>query len=59
MRNFYSSENIQKCHDEEPKNQKILETLKGAFTSGWKYPQAIQVWKDAFNLLFYRSAQLT
>ncbi len=59
MRNFYSSENIQKCHDEEPKNQKILETLKSAFTSGWKYPQAIQIWKDAFNLLFYRSAQLT
>lgn len=59
MRSFYSSENIQQCHDEEPKNQKIMETLKEAFTTGWKYPQAIQIWKDAFNLLFYRSAQLT
>ena len=59
MRNFYSSENLQQCHEEEPKNQKIMETLKQAFTTGWKYPQAIQIWKDAFNLLFYRSAQLT
>lgn len=59
MRNFYSSENLQQCHEEEPKNQKIMETLKEAFTTWWKYPQAIQIWKDAFNLLFYRSAQLT
>jgi hypothetical protein len=33
MREFYSSANIQQCNDEEPKNQKILETLKQAFTT--------------------------
>lgn len=59
MRTFYSSENIQKCHDEDPKNQKIQEVLKEAFTTGWKYPQAIQIWKDAFALLLYRSGQIT
>ena len=51
--------NREQWHEEEPKNQKIMETLKEAFTTWWKYPQAIQIWKDAFNLLFYRSAQLT
>lgn len=59
MREFYSSENIQVCHDEDPKTQKIQEILKKSFTTGWKYPQAIQIWKDAFELLLYRSGQLT
>lgn len=58
MREFYSSTNIQQCHEQEPKNQKIKETLKQAFTTGWKYPQAIQIWKDAFALLLYRGGQL-
>jgi len=58
MRKFYSSENIQQCHDEEPRNKKIKEVLKDAFSSWWKYPQAMQIWKDAFNLLLYRSGQL-
>jgi|GEM_PF-5921171 len=35
-----------------------MEVLKGAFTSGWKYPQALQVWKDAMALLLYRGSQL-
>lgn len=59
MRTFYSSENIQKCHDEDPKNQKIQEVINSAFTAWWKYPQAIQIWKDAFALLLYRSGQIT
>ncbi|MCB9806844.1 hypothetical protein H6768_03010 [Candidatus Peribacteria bacterium] len=54
MRQFYSSSNIQQCHEEEPKNKKIKEVMKEAFTTGWKYPQAIQIWKDAFALLLYR-----
>ncbi len=58
MRNFYSSSNIQKCYDNEPKNQKIKEVLKKAFTVGWKYPQAMKIWKEAFELLRYRTSQL-
>lgn len=58
MRGFYSSENLQKCHDEEPKNKKIMEVMKEAFATGWKYPQAIQIWKDAFALLLYRGGQI-
>lgn len=53
MRKFYTSEALQKCHDEEPKNVAIKEAMKKAFTVGWKYPQAIQIWKQAFQLLLY------
>ena len=53
MRKFYTSEALQKCHDEEPKNIAIKEAMKKAFTVGWKYPQAIQIWKEAFQLLLY------
>ena len=53
MREFYTSEALQKCHDEEPKNIAIKEAMRKAFTVGWKYPQAIQIWKEAFQLLLY------
>lgn len=53
MREFYTSEALQKCHDEEPKNIAIKEAMRKAFTVGWKYPQAIQIWKQAFQLLLY------
>lgn len=59
MQKFYSSEAIQLCHDEEPKNVAVKEALKKAFTIGWKYPQAIQIWKDAFALLRYRGSQVS
>lgn len=58
MREFYSSKNIQACHDEDPKNQQIKKVIKDAFTVGWKYPQAIQIWKEAFALLLYRGGQI-
>ncbi len=58
MQKFYSSDILQKCHNEDPKNQAILKVLKKAVSIGWKYPQAIQIWKDAFALLLYRSASL-
>lgn len=59
MREYFTSDSLQKCHDVEPKNQTIKETMKNAFTSGWKYPGAIQIWKDAYRLLLYRGAQVT
>lgn len=59
MQKFYSVEALQQCHDEEPKNVAIKEAVKKAFSIGWKYPQAIQVWKDAFALLRYRGAQIS
>ena len=58
MQKFYSSDAIQKCHDEDPKSKAITKTIKEAFTAGWKYPQAIQIWKDAWALLMYRSSQI-
>ncbi len=58
MADFYNSEDIQKCSDEDPQNQAIKEAVKKAWTTGWKYPQAIQIWKDAFALLLYRSSQI-
>ena len=58
MRDFFSSQNIQACHDQEPRNQKIKELTKEAFKAGWKYPQAIQIWKEAFQLLLYRTGQV-
>lgn len=59
MANFYNADDIQKCSDEDPQNQAIKEAVKKAWTTGWKYPQAIKIWKDAFALLLYRSSQLT
>jgi hypothetical protein len=53
MRAFYTSEALQKCYDEEPKNVAIKKIMKESFTAGWKYPQAIAIWKQAFQLLLY------
>ena len=58
MRSFYTSKALQQCHDEDPKNKAIMDAIKKAFTTGWKYPQAIKIWKDAFALLLYRSGNL-
>jgi hypothetical protein len=58
MREFYSPENIQQCHDEDAKKQKIQETQKKGLAEALKYPQAVDVWKKAFQFLLYgRSAQ--
>lgn len=58
MREFYSPENIQQCHDEDAKKQKIQETQKEWLSEAMKYPQSVSVWKKAFEfLLFGRSAQ--
>lgn len=59
MADFYNADDIQKCSDEDPQNQAIKEVVKKAWTTGWKYPQAIKIWKDAFALLLYRSSQIT
>lgn len=53
MREFYSPENIQKCYDEDPKKQKIQETQKAGLAEALKYPQAVNIWKNAFQLLLY------
>lgn len=58
MQNFYNADDIQKCSDEDPQNKAITDSLKKAWTTGWKYPQAIKIWKDAFALLLYRSSQI-
>ncbi len=58
MRKFYTSEALQKCHDADPKNESIREVMKKSFSFWWKYPQAIQIWKDAFALLLYRWGQI-
>lgn len=55
---YYSPVHIQECRDNDPRRLAFLDVLKWAFTSGWKYPQAIQVWKDAMALLLYRWGQL-
>ncbi len=55
---YYSPKHIQECRDNDPRKKAFMEVLKGAFTSGWKYPQAIQIWKDAMALLLYRGSQL-
>lgn len=58
MREYYSSANIQKCHDEDAKKQKIEATQKKGLAEAIKYPQAVNVWKKAFEFLLYgRSAQ--
>lgn len=55
---YYSPKHIQECRDNDPRKWAFWDVLKWAFTSGWKYPQAIQVWKDAMALLIYRGSQL-
>ncbi len=55
---YYSPKYIQECRDNDPRKWAFMEVLKWAFTSGWKYPQAIKVWKDAMALLLYRGSQL-
>lgn len=58
MREFYSPGNIQQCHDEDAKKQKIQETQKKGLAEAIKYPQAVKTWWDTFkSLLFGRSAQ--
>jgi hypothetical protein len=51
---YFSPKKIQECRDNSPRKKAFMEMLKSAFTTGWKYPQAIQVWKDAMALLLYR-----
>jgi len=51
---YYSPKKLQECRDNSPRKQAFTEMIKKAFTAGWKYPQAIQVWKDAMALLLYR-----
>lgn len=58
MRNFYSPQAIQACHKEDLKNKSVESFIGKSLTAGWKYPQAVQVWKDAFRLLLYRSWSL-
>lgn len=55
---YYSPKYIQECRDSDPRKKAFMEVLKWAFTSGWKYPQAVQVWKDAMALLLYRGSQV-
>jgi len=58
MRGFYSPENIQQCHDEDAKKQKIQETQKKGLAEAIKYPEAVGIWDKAREfLLFGRSAQ--
>ncbi len=56
---YFSPKHIQECRDKDPRKWAFLDVLKGAFSQGWKYPQAIQVWKDAMALLLYRWWQIT
>lgn len=56
---YFSPKHLQECRDNDPRKKAILDVMKEAFTSGWKYPQAMQVWKDAMALLLYRWSQLT
>lgn len=53
MREFYSAENIQQCHDEDPKKQQIQEEQKKGLVAALKYPQGVSIWKRAFQLLLY------
>ncbi|MFA6079923.1 MAG: hypothetical protein WC753_00375 [Candidatus Gracilibacteria bacterium] len=55
---YFSPKKIQECRDNSPRKKAFMEMLKSAFTTGWKYPQAIQVWKDAMALLLYRGSSL-
>ena len=58
MREFYSPANIQQCHDEDAKKQKIQETQKEWLAEAMKYPQWVGAWKKAFELLLFgKSAQ--
>ncbi len=58
MREFYSPANIQQCHDEDAKKQKIQETQKEWLAEAMKYPQWVSAWKKAFELLLFgKSAQ--
>lgn len=58
MREFYSPANIQQCHDEDAKKQKIQETQKEWLAEAMKYPQGVSAWKKAFELLLFgKSAQ--
>lgn len=56
---YYSPKHIQECRDNDPRKWAFMDVIKWAFTSGWKYPQALQIWKDAMALLLYRGSQLT
>lgn len=56
---YYSPKYIQECRDNDPRKWAFMDVIKWAFTSGWKYPQAIKIWKDAMALLLYRGSQLT
>jgi len=55
---YFSPKKLQECRDKNPRKQAFMEVIKKAFTIGWKYPQAIQVWKDAMALLLYRWSQI-
>ena len=55
---YFSPTHIQTCRDKDPRKEAFWDVLKWAFTSWWKYPQAIKVWKDAMSLLLYRGGQI-
>lgn len=58
MREFYSPANIQQCHDEDAKKQKIQETQKKGLAEAIKYPESVDVWDKVREfLLFGKSAQ--
>lgn len=56
---YFSPKKLQECRDNSPRKKATQEMIKNAFTMGWKYPQAIQVWKDAMALLLYRGSQIS
>jgi hypothetical protein len=53
MREFYSSENLQKCLDQDPKNQKIKEAIATASRKSNTYKQAWEMWRESFQQLLY------
>lgn len=54
MRSVYTQENINACEEAQPETQAMKEKISELFTSGWKYDDAIKVWKEAFQMLVYR-----
>lgn len=54
MRAIYTQENINACEEAQPETQEMKEAIKETMTSGWKYDDAIKVWKEAFQMLVFR-----
>lgn len=58
MSDYFSEKNIAACRDQDPRRKAIEKLSWKSFLAWWNFKEAIQIWKDAMQLLLYRWSQL-